>query len=403
MTDRENNPEHPPIPPAEKLAARAMEFVSFLSETIGGRPPGSLEEQQAQDYIQEQLSSFGLESERNVFSFQHPIFTPWISAAGFLFLLYAVLDRTPLPALLLPLILALAPDLGRWWNRRSGGSTPSSNVYALSGSNNHPVLILCAHVDSGKAAVLDHPLLLKLRGLTMDIAQRAALLLAALGLVKLAGLVLPRPVSAAATVIAVVAGVWLIFSEAVEQLTKGGFHSPGANDNASGVGLVLALAETFASHPSPPFSLAFLFTGAEEAGLHGARAHARSLPPDSQTAVISLDMVGAGDTLRYAGKDGVLFSREADFRLNDLIRQVNPQAQPLWYSLRSGDFAPFLEYDIPATGLQVTGGEESLRYHTAGDTADAVEIRALTQTAQTILDVLALLEAHPELFPLNIR
>jgi hypothetical protein len=381
---------------AAQMAERALEHIVQLSEAIGPRPPGSSNENKALIYIEEQLASFGLAAERTGFLFPHNRFTPWITAAGVLFLVYASANRPPLPGLFLPLSLMLAPDLGRWWNRRRKGSIPSSNVYTSVIKENQPTLILCAHADSGKAAVLNRPFLLKLRGVTMDIAQRIALLLATLALAELAGLALPNPIPAAAAGLAAITGFWLVFSETVEQCTRRDSHSPGANDNASGVGLVLALAEHYAINQPESFNLVFLFTGAEEAGLHGARSLARCLGPDSRTAVLSLDMVGIGDTLRYASRDGVFFFRRADARLNEFIQQAAPRAQPLWYSLRSGDFAPFLENGIPATGLQVTGNAKAdLYYHTAGDLADRVELPALKLTAQTLLDLIDLLESQP--------
>ena len=398
MTEENGTPSHTHSETAAQLAERAYEYIIQLSETIGPRPPGSNNEKAALAYIEEQLTSYGMDAELAGFLFPHHHFTPWITGAGVLFLVYASAGRPPLLGLLLPISLLLAPDLGRWWNRRWNGSIPSSNVYTSLSSEDQPTLVLCAHVDTGKAAVLNRPFLLKLRGVTMDIAQRAALLLAALGLAELAGFTIPHLISTTAAVIGAMTGFWLVFSETLEQLARLDFYSPGANDNASGVGLALALAEHYASNQPESFNLAFLFTGAEEAGLHGARAFARGLGSDSRTAVLSLDMVGAGNTLRYASRDGVLFSRRADARLNELILQVNPQTRPLWYSLRSGDFAPFLENGIPATGLQVTGNSQAaLYYHTSGDLADRIELPALRLTAQTLLDLINQLELQPDL------
>jgi Zn-dependent M28 family amino/carboxypeptidase len=56
--------------------------------------------------------------------------------------------------------------------------------------------------------------------------------------------------------------------------------------------------------------LGFLFTGAEETGLHGAEAFAVSLSASAEAApplLLSVDMVGSGSELRLVRKDGTLF------------------------------------------------------------------------------------------------
>jgi hypothetical protein len=73
---------------------------------------------------------------------------------------------------------------------------------------------------------------------------------------------------------------------------------PGANDNATGVSVVLAVAEALAQrHVALPRTVAFVTFGAEEEGLHGSAAWVRS-PPDglsmAQTMfMLNVDMVGS--------------------------------------------------------------------------------------------------------------
>ena len=69
----------------------------------------------------------------------------------------------------------------------------------------------------------------------------------------------------------------------------------GANDNASGAALTLALAELWSDHPAAQ-DLCFVGFGAEEVGLHGSAAHVRTLRDRGQladvTAMLNLDAVG---------------------------------------------------------------------------------------------------------------
>ena len=100
-----------------------------------------------------------------------------------------------------------------------------------------------------------------------------------------------------------------------------GSYFPGALDNASGVGIVVALAEAAASY-RPRVDLAFLFTDAEETGLGGAAAFVRSPPfPLGGVSVINLDMIGSeAETLYHVyssgGQAGVSLSLQVERALS---------------------------------------------------------------------------------------
>ena len=71
----------------------------------------------------------------------------------------------------------------------------------------------------------------------------------------------------------------------------------GANDNASGTALTLALAEIWASHPASA-DICFVAFGAEELGLFGSREFVKMLGEQGQldevTAMLNLDAIGDG-------------------------------------------------------------------------------------------------------------
>ena len=87
--------------------------------------------------------------------------------------------------------------------------------------------------------------------------------------------------------------------------------SVGANDNASGMGVLLALAERLARPPWSnqvvsifPFTLRFIAFGSEETGLHGSWHYVDQLT-DAELAdirvMINLDSVGSGTTVSAVG------------------------------------------------------------------------------------------------------
>ena len=71
--------------------------------------------------------------------------------------------------------------------------------------------------------------------------------------------------------------------------------SPGANDNAAAVGILLHLLPRLSVPPT--LRVRLLFTAAEELGYLGARVYVRELPLDGIVGVLSLELCGIGDSL----------------------------------------------------------------------------------------------------------
>ena len=79
----------------------------------------------------------------------------------------------------------------------------------------------------------------------------------------------------------------------------------GANDNTSGVAVLLSLAEALAGH-SLPYTLRFVAFGSEEIGLYGSRHYVDSLSEaelSRMTAMLNFDVVGSGPHLETFGHE----------------------------------------------------------------------------------------------------
>ena len=74
-------------------------------------------------------------------------------------------------------------------------------------------------------------------------------------------------------------------------------RSPGANDNAAAVGILLSLIERLAAGPPSKLRLRFLFTAAEERGYLGARHYAHDIRIGQLAGVLSLELCGIGDSV----------------------------------------------------------------------------------------------------------
>ncbi|MCJ7624305.1 MAG: M28 family metallopeptidase [Anaerolineaceae bacterium] len=164
-------------------------------------------------------------------------------------------------------------------------------------------------------------------------------------------------------------------------------YSKGANDNAAGVGSVLALAEYYSKNPPKRLRLGFLFTGAEETGTHGAKVFARQLAKIcGKKFVVNLDMVGSGETQCFVGKEGSLFARRTDRKLNRLLMDVNPEMKSIQYLFRSGNFSPFIKLGIPATSIETTGSQEAtIAYHSIFDDIHRINRRSLVGVMSTLI------------------
>ncbi|MFQ5521224.1 MAG: M28 family peptidase, partial [Candidatus Methylomirabilia bacterium] len=73
--------------------------------------------------------------------------------------------------------------------------------------------------------------------------------------------------------------------------------SPGANDNAAAIAILLDLLDRLSRDRPENLSVRLLFSGGEEVGYLGARCYAEATSLDSVLGVVSLELCGIGDAL----------------------------------------------------------------------------------------------------------
>lgn len=165
---------------------------------------------------------------------------------------------------------------------------------------------------------------------------------------------------------------------------------PGADDNASGVAVLLAIMDYFSRH-QPRHTLVFAFFDGEEAGLHGAQAFVNNLPVAAAKIAlnINLDMVSRNEKneLYVAGA----------FHYPFLKPYLNAVAQTSAVQLRLGhdqganandnwtnasDHAPFHESGIP---FAYFGVEDHRDYHRPTDVFASIDPKFFINAATTIL------------------
>jgi len=176
---------------------------------------------------------------------------------------------------------------------------------------------------------------------------------------------------------------------------------PGADDDASGVAVLLEIA---AYCQKSPFrhSIVFAAFDAEEAGLQGARAFLVK-PPVPQERIgldVNLDMVSRNDkreifisgTYHYPDLKPILDAVAKRAPITVLFGHDKPVAiaggVEDWTS--QSDHGPFHAAKIPFVYF---GVEDHADYHQPTDTADKINRGFFVDVAETILDAVAALDA----------
>jgi len=140
---------------------------------------------------------------------------------------------------------------------------------------------------------------------------------------------------------------------------------PGANDNASGVSLLLNMAKHYAANPAP-YSMVFICFAAEEAGLIGSKYFTEQplLDLDKIRFLINMDMVGTGETgitvvnaSYYPKEFGLLNEINEDRKY---LSKINSRGKTA-----NSDHYFFTEKGVPAFFIYTNGGIKA--YHDVDD------------------------------------
>ncbi len=142
----------------------------------------------------------------------------------------------------------------------------------------------------------------------------------------------------------------------------------GANDNASGTALLLALAKSISSKP-PRRDVLFAAVGGEEQGLKGADVLHDAMDGAPLAAVLNFDMVASGENglLAFGGSDFPgLFARAQSLADSLGVGPITPRP-----NRANSDHFPFLNGGTPGLYLLTSGGTQP--YHSTGDVPETLE------------------------------
>ena len=160
----------------------------------------------------------------------------------------------------------------------------------------------------------------------------------------------------------------------------------GANDNASGTAVLLAMAKYYALTANNERSLLFCAFNGEEAGLLGSFDLAQKLPADSITAVINLEMLG----VPQYGVNSFFITGMNRSDLARIIRE-NLEGKPWQVKKERGedlfersDNYPFAMRGVPAHSLMASDDREKC-YHRPCDELSRIDVRNMARLAEGII------------------
>jgi hypothetical protein len=177
---------------------------------------------------------------------------------------------------------------------------------------------------------------------------------------------------------------------------EGKIH-PGADDNASGVAVLLELARKLAPSWRPQRTVVFVaFTG-EEAGRLGSRHYVRQAsvyPAKQAIGMVNLDMVGRlrDQPLLVLG-GGSASEWPHIFRGVGFVTGIPVVSTIEAQAIASSDQQSFLDSGVPAVHLLSTPHAD---YHRPTDTADKIDAEGLVKVATVVKETLDYLAERPE-------
>jgi Zn-dependent M28 family amino/carboxypeptidase len=188
--------------------------------------------------------------------------------------------------------------------------------------------------------------------------------------------------------------------------------SPGADDNASAVTVLLELARAFSATP-PRSSIRLIAFDLEEQGMLGSRAYAHELHRRGEplALMISLEMLGYCDrrpgSQRYPPGLRYLYPDRGDFiglignlrtlpSLRRLARIMRRSVPCEWLPVpargwllpetRLSDHAPFWDLCYPAMMITDTAFMRNPNYHAASDRLDTLDLDFLTAVCRGLIE-----------------
>lgn len=185
---------------------------------------------------------------------------------------------------------------------------------------------------------------------------------------------------------------FLVVTAHFDHLGKFGANTifPGANDNASGIAMMLDLAAWFSKN-QPDFSVVFIAFGGEEAGLLGSLYFTENplVPLTKIRFLLNLDLMGTGDK-GLTAVNGSIFPNEFSLlqtcnSIGSYLPAINARGKAA-----NSDHYYFSEKGVPALFVYLMGDYH--HYHDPGDSYENLPFSKYTESFLLLKDFLEALQ-----------
>ncbi len=376
--------------------AKPIDHVGALSAEIGPRGTATHGEQQGANYARQVLRNLGYQVDEQ--EFVAPTTFSWTFILIYLLPTIALLIGLinlwagALVALLGAAVFFLELNTVEVVSRFMPNGKSRNVVARTPGVTGKRSLVLVAHVDSSKAAMNFSPQMVK--------GFRTSFL------IMVYSVILSTVLLVAAALLQLKWLSWVAIPFIGYLLVNVGFmlhrenwnrYTDGANDNASGVGVALTLAEKMRGK-LPSSNLWCLITGAEEAGTFGMIRFLAKYGAELKDALfINLDNIGAG-TVHFMSGEGMFPTFNSTSELLDACQEVQQDNPDLGvkqgvYNLMSTDALPALVRGYKAISLLAVDEQGLLpNWHWLSDTYENVDEKTLAQAEVFVAKLLEVLD-----------
>ena len=373
-----------------------LDDITSLARDIGPRLPGTGKERRAAHYVMQRMRDLGIaagllpvKTAPSFIPIYFSIFAiisvavPLVAVSRFLGLLISVFGGG-----LLVLELINRPLLSGLFATRRSHNVLGIIPAGVNDEIGEPArrVILTAHIDTGRGGLLWHRSLLR--------SFRVVVLV-------VLGCALAVPIVLLAYTIRQTAAIWIIAWVLMAILLLGailmaesewrGVPLAGANDNASGIAVLLAIASALRQSHLTHVETWFLFTTGEEAGLVGMNRFLdqNTFNPNS-TYFVTVDHVGSGQ-IHFTRGEGLIRSRRSSAPLVRLISDIASH-HPEWkVTSEVHRLLPTDQYAALSAGYQavtILGLDENSvlpHWHQSTDTQDRVSPETMQIAADLTL------------------
>lgn len=163
----------------------------------------------------------------------------------------------------------------------------------------------------------------------------------------------------------------------------------GANDDATGVTGVLALAKYFSEKNSNERTIVFITFTAEELGLIGSTHFGKGIDASKFVAGINLEMIGkepatGPKTAWLTGFDRSDFGKIIQKNLEGTGYKLFPDPYPSYNLFFRSDNASLARLGVPSHTFSTTQIDKDSTYHRASDEVKNLDISIITETIKAV-------------------